>query len=348
MKILYFAGNRPGAQIQLLDIIKHCPQHEFKIASYKSSKLKYIDWLLDPLINVYSQDLINAVIKTKITKYKEQLNLNTNYKLYNQLREDIKQYNPQLIITDMEEFGLAIASDLNIEVWSCSPLNIYEFVQFRTNDFISKFSFSIRNFKDNYLCHGLSTTANKTIIYSPLHCTNSIFGNLSVSQSSKDFYWAVPYHISSPKIEDKTETILIAPNDRIKKLSKIFEASKIPCKIFSDYTDDYVKTLPKTDLMFFTGETRSLTDAIYNDIRNICVLPDIKDWESIINATVGALLLPCFTLGTLELMGLSALDGITAVYNKCQIFKHDVTIRKLRNPYHVQFHDILKEFEKTL
>ena len=61
MKILYSAGNRPGAQQQAIDIIRncniHCPQHTFKLSAYlqSSTKMPIIDWLLDPIINKYGK-----------------------------------------------------------------------------------------------------------------------------------------------------------------------------------------------------------------------------------------------------------------------------------------------------
>ena len=80
-------------------------EHQIKIAAYKISTPKdiNIDWTLDALLNIYRPNLLS-------------LN-NDNLGIY---FEQIKNYAPDLVISDLEYFTSYLASLMNVPLWQCS------------------------------------------------------------------------------------------------------------------------------------------------------------------------------------------------------------------------------------
>src|SRR5574338_1119629 len=101
MKILYAASNNLNAKIQLSRFLKAMDgsKHQIKIAAYKTSSPKdiSIDWTLDALLNIYKPDLLSLH--------------NDNLNIY---FEQIKNFQPDLVISDLEYFTSYVSSDLNL------------------------------------------------------------------------------------------------------------------------------------------------------------------------------------------------------------------------------------------
>src|SRR5215472_2925063 len=106
MKILYAASNNQNAKIQLsrfLDAIG--TNHQIKIAAYKKSTPSgvNVDWTLDALLNIYRPNLLSLH--------------NDNLDIY---YEQVRSYNPDVVVSDMEYFTSYVANDLNITLIQCS------------------------------------------------------------------------------------------------------------------------------------------------------------------------------------------------------------------------------------
>ena len=106
LKILYAAANNQNAKIQLsrfMEAIKGKP-YIVKVAAYKKSSPEMnIDWTLDCLLNIFEPEHISLD--------------NDNFQTY---YEQVKYFNPDLIISDLEYFTSYIANVLNITLWQCS------------------------------------------------------------------------------------------------------------------------------------------------------------------------------------------------------------------------------------
>jgi hypothetical protein len=106
IKILYAAGNTSNSKIQLSRFLKAIADKPYtiKVAAYKNSSPSiHIDWTLDYLLNIFDNNHIN-------------LN-NDSFRIY---LDQIKLYNPDLIISDLEYFTSYAANLLDITLWQCS------------------------------------------------------------------------------------------------------------------------------------------------------------------------------------------------------------------------------------
>lgn len=175
IKVLYALSDRLGAQIQYIRFIENIdPNIEVKVAGYGSKcNLINLDWNLDALKNAIDPKTISLK--------------NENTAIY---ADQIKSFNPDLVISDLELITSYIALDLNKELWQVSPLLFYYAA---TNDIKSKlnsrrrFSYSLKpliNSKDfaNYAI----TNSSKNLIYSH-------FGDSSDFDIPSNFSWIRPY-----------------------------------------------------------------------------------------------------------------------------------------------------------
>jgi len=288
MRIIYVAGNRVGAGIQLSRFLNALPkEHEIKVAAYIKSSydLPVIDWTLDALhYNV------------KYNKSREILGPNTlgvNYKILLSLISDIERFEPDLIIIDDEITLSNIAKKLNIKLWYCSPILLFLGIE---KDF--KLNYRSKLF---YLYKHLYSfpEADKVFIYSP-------FGDVNFRPHIKYGYnWISPYYIKQQQSNhDKNIAIL---NDPVRKptLSNIIK--------YIDNVEvvnkDYAKELYGCNKVLSEGDTGSISDAIYNG-KNICSFPSLDDVEALLNSV----LLEEYSIGKdlaqVELMDYYALETI--------------------------------------
>lgn len=111
MKVLYAAGNRLGSHYQLKRFLNSVGNKnlDIKIAAFKKS-LGDLDahYTLDCLLN--------------FTKPDNGINFNGNYSYY---RNEIKRFNPDLIISDFEVYTSILANELKVKLWQFSPVNLY-------------------------------------------------------------------------------------------------------------------------------------------------------------------------------------------------------------------------------
>jgi len=282
MKILYAAGNNSNASIQLsrfLQAIEGKP-YIIKVAAFKNSSPKHIniDWTLDCLLDMFRPETLST----------EGENFDTFYR-------QIKYYNPDLIISDLEYFTSHIANILNITLWQCSSSLINFAIDFKYNaGLFTKYSYLLS--KNNVLRTqrqiNIIDNSNYNFVYSHL-------GDTSKPPSIKNKYqWIRPYHsVGKESIPCQHNVVagLLNNNRKIFSLLQKYEDSVV----FTDYPherhknlwlkdienqEEYFCNLKNCNLFVCEGQTSFLADAFYNG-KYCAVLINFKDTECVVNST---------------------------------------------------------------
>ena len=283
LKILYAAGDNFNAKIQLSRFIKNTIGKPFqlKIAAYKkSSPLNAsIDWTLDCL------------------KFNNP-NYTLNHDLFKTYLEQIKYYNPDLIISDLEYFTSYAATHLNINVWQCSSSIInYAFTKKQKYNLglFKQYSF-LFNKNPVYVQKiiNIIDNSNKKLIYSHLG------DSLSPPEIKDEYEWIRPYH-QTGKISPTCEHNIVAISslDSNKKILSLLrdiddtvlfspflgeEYDNITIKTIEDESEYYCN-LQNSSIFICEGQSSFLADAFYN--KKFCmVVPNYHDHESIIQSVI--------------------------------------------------------------
>lgn len=288
MRILYGASNRVGASFQLEGFLSHSA-HTVRVAAWLngSQSIQTVDWTLDAL------------------KSKQALNL---------FKEDVRQYRPDLVISDDEPYTAKLAHKLRIPLWYCSPIHLLDGVKwkFRTLSGYASPILDIRN-----TINGLPY-AEKKLIYSP-------FGDLADPPTIRDdFEWVTPYH---EKVANKNynQTIAFIAGDR--SLSDILKCYG-DTLIFKSFSDDYYGALSESRRYFTTGSTNSLADAIYNN-KQICISPNLNDYEEVLNAIGCSAFGVGSDIGQVEYMERFALEYVEKAFEKSKAYSVSIKNKKL-------------------
>jgi len=284
LKILYAASENENAKIQLSRFMKAMEgtSNIVKVAAYKrSSPPIHIDWTLDCLKNIFKPDLLS-------------LDDNDNFITYFQ---QVKYFNPDLIISDLEYFTSHIANVLGTTLWQCSSsiINFALSFEYKYNLGIFKryaFLFNknpihvqrIVNILDNSNCN---------FVYSH-------FGDVVDSPPLKaGFEWVRPYH-QIGKVSIPCQHNLVAGtlsgNKKIAALLKKYPDSVIFSEVCSEaYNNPIVKdirneteyfcNLKNSNLFVCEGQTSFLADAFYNE-KYTAVLTKLDDPECVLNSTI--------------------------------------------------------------
>jgi hypothetical protein len=278
LKILYACSNNLNAKIQLNRFLPFIKDHQIKIAAYKkSSPLNInIDWTLDCLLNVFQPNVLSL----------ENDNLHIYY-------DQIKDYNPDLIISDLEYFTSYLAGLLNIPIWQCSSSLINYGISFqeRYELGLQKFyGFILNQNKD--LTINLITNADRNFVYSH-------WGDVEYTPIlNNKFEWVRPYyetHKESQACHHQITAIMYGNNknifNQLKKYSTdsvVFTESCVESYPHVQIKDidnfkEYGCNLRNSDLFACQGQTSFLADAFYNQKFSL-LFPDFLDPESIINS----------------------------------------------------------------
>lgn len=288
-KILYATSNNQNSPIILDRFLKEISKLpiQIKIAAYKNFYPKNInvDWTLDCLLNYFKPNHISLD--------------NDNYKTY---YDQVKYYNPDLIISDLEYFTSHIANVLNIDLWQCSSSLIYLGLNIQQKynlGVFKQYSYLISNDRPknqrNYNC---IDNSSHNFIYSH-------FGDMNTPPPIKDkFEWVRPYHqIGKISIPCK-HNIVAAINNTDKEIIKNLKQYK-DVVLFSYFIDEnhlnielkninneteYFCNLRNCSLFINEGQTSFLADAFYNGKQSI-VFPNLKDPECIVNSIISEKLL---------------------------------------------------------
>jgi hypothetical protein len=284
LKILYAAANNVNAKIQLSRFLQAMDGKPFiiKVAAYKKSSPKNvsIDWTLDCLLNMFKPEHISVDNHNFVTYY-----------------EQVKYYNPDLIISDMEYFTSYIANVLSTTIWQCSS-SLINFALPRNYKYdLGVFSKHAHTFNKNplhvqRLIHILDNS-NSNLLYSH-------FGDHeSPPPLLEGFEWIKPYHQVGKASVPCQHNIVAGLNGNNKKILDVLK--KFPDSVvFSEFLgekhtnlllkdieneEEYFCNLRNSSVFVCEGQTSFLADAFYND-KHSAVFVNLKDAECIINSTI--------------------------------------------------------------
>ena len=282
MKILYAASNNQNAKIQLARLLSNIrdSSHQFKIAAYKqSSPIDInIDWTLDCLLNIYRPELLS-------------LN-NDNLAIY---FEQVKNFAPDLIITDLEYFTSYIANDLNIPLWQCSS-SLINFALTKQE------KYGLGLFK--YYAHLLNRDPINTqrianiIENSDRNFVYSHYGDTEAPPSIEaKFEWIRPYHqVAKDYVpcQHYATAGLSASNKQILDVLKKYPDSVAFIEHYQEtynnvlikdieLQEEYYCNMKNSNLFICQGQMGFLADAFYNGKYSL-IYPDYEDTESVISS----------------------------------------------------------------
>lgn len=284
MKILYAASNNQNAQIQLerfLKAIQH-QRHTIKIAAFKRSAPHNVsvDWTLDCLLNMFKPEHISL----------DNDNLRTYY-------EQVKYFNPDLIISDLEYFTSHVANLLNITLWQCSS-SIINYA------LASKEKYNLGLFKRHaYTFNKNPLNVQRTINVLDNSNWNGVYSHLGDSRLpptlKENYEWVRPYHevgrITTPcrhnlvagmtRVNVKILDMLAKHDDSVAFAYETSgEYQNIILKPLSNQ-EEYFCNLKNCNLFVCGGQTSFLADAFYNG-KHAAVITDYTDAECILNSEI--------------------------------------------------------------
>ena len=280
MKILYAACNRKGAQLQLGRFLSAVAkgEHQIKLAGFNESCPGfYLDWTLDALLDMFNLDHISF----------DNDNLRTYF-------SQVKTFNPDLIISDLEIFSSHIGLVLNKPVWQVSPLLLYYGLNAveKTNMGVYKnysYIFNKQATIDDLIRNALMN-ADKKFIYSH-------FGDATSAELMEGFEWVRPYHVtgktSIPCKHNVCAVTLRNEKKYINYLNKFSDTVLFSTNLDEEFAGvtlkdisnlvEYGCNLKNCDLALNQGFTDLLADAFYNN-KFSGILPDFSQAECVINA----------------------------------------------------------------
>lgn len=282
MKILYAASNNENAKIQLSRFLKATQDstNQIKIAAYKVSSPTNtnIDWTLDALLNIYRPELLT-------------LN-NDNFNIY---FDQIKSFNPDLIISDLEYFTSIVANDLNIPIWQCSSSAINYALRRKDKYGLGLFKFHAHSVSRETIhtqrIINILDNSQRNFVYSH-------YGDMDLSPVlESSFSWVRPYHKVTKEhvpCQHYLTAALVNLNKRIintlKKYPDSVVFSQNPVENYDNprikdirIEDEYYCNLKNSKIYVCQGQTSFLADAFYNG-KYALIFTDYEDTESIINS----------------------------------------------------------------
>jgi len=281
MKILYAAANNENAKIQLTRFIQAMKDKPFtvKVAAYKKSSPvgMNVDWTLDALLNIFKPETL--------TTESDSFDI-----YYNQ----IKYYQPDLIISDLEYFTSYIANLLNVTLWQCSSSLLNFAVEHKYDiGLFTKYSYLMG--KNN----ALRTQRQVNIIdNSNYNFVYSHFGDTADPPTLKENYgWVRPYHTLGKESVPCQHNIMAATLGNNRQLMHILK-SYGDSVVFTEYPhekhsglwlkdiknqEEYFCNLKNCNLFICEGQTSFLADAFYNG-KYCMTLTNFHDLECIMNS----------------------------------------------------------------
>lgn len=259
MKILYAAGTRKHACVQMERIIKHLsPTFEIKIAAFLGPLISFANWNLNALRNFLDPDTI---------PFKGE-----NYEIY---ADQVKSFAPDLILSDLESYTSVIGIDLGIPVWQINPvltyygLSISDKIKLKIknyNKIFTQISGSLPEEENRILSHIIKKSERK-LAYSH-------FGDLGFKLIS-GYDWIRPFHVLGKESKMcQHEAVSICPYED-KNLIKICNKFKDPV-IFGFNKDinnqiEYACNLKNAERFYTNGISDYCADAYYNGKYNFIV-----------------------------------------------------------------------------
>jgi len=281
LKILYSAANNENAKIQLARFMQVMEGRPFviKVAAYKKSSPKgmNINWTLDALLDIMRPETIS-----------------TESDVFNIYYEQIKYYDPDLVISDLEYFTSHIANLLNITLWQCSSSLLNWGIEEKYNvGLFTKYSYLMN--KNNALRTqrqvNILDNSNYNFVYSH-------FGDTASPPSLKNNYdWIRPYHtVGKESVPCRHNVMAASPgnNRKILALLKKYGDSVV----FTEHPyeqqsglwlkdiknqEEYFCNLKNCNLFVCEGQTSFLADAFYNGKYSL-TFTNFQDLECVMNS----------------------------------------------------------------
>ena len=274
MKILYAASKRKGAALQLKRILPLLHNHQIKVAAYHNSNYQNINWNLNALLPIGGKEKLPFTGEIIEIYY-----------------EQVKYFNPDLIISDLEPFTSHIGNALNIRTWQVSPLLLYYALEDKYHlEIYKNYSYFFRDADYTQRIKNMIFNSEKSFIYSHL-------GDLNLFNLKNNFEWIRPFHVSGKDsktcehelvavdLEENLKTLLFVNQYSDSILFTNFSQnhySKIKTKDINSLTE-YACNIKNTKYLVNSGMTDLLGDAYYNN-KFSWIIPDFNDQEMIINA----------------------------------------------------------------
>lgn len=281
MRILYAASKRKAAagQLNRFLIAAEGLNHTIKIAAYQNLPcVRYVDWNLDSLLDMFNSERISF----------ENDNLETYF-------NQVKYFNPDVIISDLEIFTSHIATLLNVPVFQIGPRLLYEGLAHKYDLGLSKQYSYVLNQESDYRqrMRHMIDTADCNLVYSHL-C------DLADPPLLKGgFEYVRPYHVLG-KVSAPCQHEMVAVSSRNDRTLLQFLRSNQDSVLFTDFLQETYKGIVLKDLAnldeyacnlhnctYFVnrGIAEHLADAFYNR-KFSWIFPDFTDHESIINSII--------------------------------------------------------------
>ena len=283
MKILYAASNNQNAKIQLSRFLREMDgSHQIKIAAYKKSSPTgvNIDWTLDALLNIYRPHLFSLD--------------NDNFSIY---FEQVKNYAPDLVISDLEYFTSMVATDLNLYLWQCSSLMINLAMTRKEKYGLGLF----KNYAHTVSKESINTqrminimdNSNRNFVYSHYGDTDS------PPSLQQGFEWVRPYHQVAKNYVPCQHFVtagLYGNDKRLLDLLKKYPDSVVfmeQCQeqhrslLIKDIRieHEYYCNLRNSNFFICQGQTSFLADAFYNGKYSL-IYPNYEDPEAVTNSQI--------------------------------------------------------------
>ena len=239
---------------------------KIKIAAYcKNSMPFHVDWNLEACEKFYGKRAFSAH--------------NENLKIY---FEQLKLFNPNLIICDLEKYTTYIADILNIKIWQVSPVFLHLATKLRLN--IRKYYGE--SFEDAFAPENINKNSiNMAYTYLCDYDSNSLIHDYPVIR---------PYfYIGKESIPCKHNAL--ANTDELKAINftKKYNDSVVFTKNNEDYNDiivknyytssDYACNVYNCNFTVGDGDINFLADAFYNNKFSF-VFPKFDNVSNIINS----------------------------------------------------------------
>lgn len=281
LKILYAAGNNENGKIALSRFMQAMKGLPFmvKVAAYKKSSPigMNVDWTLDALLDIFRPETISTESET----------FNTYY-------EQVKYYNPDLVISDLDFYTSYIANLLNYTLWHCSSSLLNWAVEQKYNmGLFTRYSYLMA--KNN----AMRTQRQVNVIdNSNYNFVYSHFGDTVNPPVLKENYdWIRPYHTVGKEAVPCQHNMMAASLDNNRKIMGLLKKNA-DSVMFTEYPyeqqsglwlkdlknqEEYFCNLKNCNLFVCEGQTSFLADAFYNG-KYSAVLTDFQDLECVMNS----------------------------------------------------------------
>lgn len=304
MRLVYSVGYSRSSAISLSRFLDY-NQFEIRIASYDSNShvLPSIHWTLDRAsrkgfgVN-HDRETITA---------------------------DLKDFKPNLIITDGEPILIALAKELEIPFWCISPL------------FITKALTEKLKLNKNALTAPLTVNnlvipkTTKKLIYSPFYFIKpEIF--------EPGFEWILPYYKEPDPNAVPAENVGLFSAERSEILKPIVKKAELQY----DWNNTNYWT---AESCFMNGETSCITDVLANRVQKLIISPDLEDPEAVLNARICERHLKiAHNVGQIEYMDKFASDYL----NQANKLAPDISNLKYEFPKSGFLHEKVEEYARSL